>query len=66
MPDITKCVGEYCLIKENCYRYTAKDSYYQSYSDFSIGWIDVDCGLKKQVECDADCKNYIDNKGRAE
>ena len=32
MADITKCKGEYCLLKEKCYRYTAKDNEYrQSY-----------------------------------
>lgn len=32
MADITKCKGEHCLLKEKCYRYTAKDSEYrQSY-----------------------------------
>lgn len=32
MADITKCKGGYCLLKDKCYRYTAKDSEYrQSY-----------------------------------
>ena len=32
MPDITKCNGEGCPIKEKCYRYTSEPSeYYQSY-----------------------------------
>ena len=30
-PDITMCVGTNCPNKENCYRYTAKPSDYQSY-----------------------------------
>ena len=29
--DITKCKGEGCPIKENCKRYTAKESLMQSY-----------------------------------
>jgi hypothetical protein len=29
MADITKCKGEHCLLKEKCYRYTAKDSKYR-------------------------------------
>jgi len=28
---ITKCKGDGCIIKEKCYRYTAKGSKYQSY-----------------------------------
>ena len=31
MLDITMCTGEECPLKENCYRYTAKPSDYQSY-----------------------------------
>ena len=31
MADITKCRGDGCIVKEKCYRYTAKDSSYQSY-----------------------------------
>ena len=31
MADITKCMGDGCPIKEKCYRYTAKESTYQSY-----------------------------------
>jgi len=30
-PDITMCVGTNCPQKEICYRYTAKQSDYQSY-----------------------------------
>ena len=39
MPDITKCEGKLCLIREHCYRYTSKDSdYRQSYfSDDNVG-----------------------------
>lgn len=31
MADITKCSGEGCPFKENCYRYTAPEGYWQSY-----------------------------------
>jgi hypothetical protein len=31
MADITKCKGQNCPIKDQCYRYTAKDSIWQSY-----------------------------------
>jgi len=31
MPDITMCHGEGCHAKEQCYRFTAKPSDYQSY-----------------------------------
>lgn len=31
MVDYTKCKGKDCPLKENCYRYIAKDSYMQSY-----------------------------------
>ena len=31
MADITKCRGEGCEIKDQCYRFTAKPDQYQSY-----------------------------------
>lgn len=31
MADISKCSGENCLKKLQCYRYIAPDGYYQSY-----------------------------------
>lgn len=31
MPDISMCKGTDCPHKENCYRFTAKPSEYQSY-----------------------------------
>ena len=34
MADIKKCKGTNCPIKQNCYRYTAKeDEFYQAYFD---------------------------------
>jgi hypothetical protein len=45
MADITKCKGEGCPVKENCYRFTAlADEYYQSYfveSPFKDGKCDM-------------------------
>lgn len=29
MADITKCTGDYCELKESCYRYKAKDNEYR-------------------------------------
>lgn len=35
MSDITKCTGEGCELKDNCYRYTAPSSeLWQSWSNF--------------------------------
>jgi hypothetical protein len=31
MPDISKCSGKDCPLKESCYRFTAVSSDYQSY-----------------------------------
>lgn len=31
MPDITKCKGNNCPLKDKCYRFTSTSSYYQSY-----------------------------------
>jgi len=33
MVDFTKCKGEGCCLKDQCYRYTAKASEWQSYFD---------------------------------
>jgi hypothetical protein len=35
MPDITKCWGKDCPLKEKCYRYTCDPDEYQAYSDFT-------------------------------
>jgi hypothetical protein len=34
MPDISMCLNEHCPLRKTCYRFTAKPSYYQSYSMF--------------------------------
>lgn len=31
MADITKCKDEHCPLKKTCYRYTAKEGFFQSY-----------------------------------
>ena len=41
MPDITKCRGENCPLKESCYRYTSKDSFRQSYFFFFFYGVDL-------------------------
>ena len=35
MADITKCTNKNCKIKEKCYRFTAKEDYWQSYANFN-------------------------------
>lgn len=35
MPDITMCFNADCDRKHDCYRYMARPSLYQSYSEFS-------------------------------
>lgn len=35
MPDISMCNNKECSFRETCYRFKAKPSYYQSYSDFT-------------------------------
>lgn len=47
MADITKCANKKCKIKEQCYRYTAPDSYWQSYAEFN-----KDKSIKDKKECD--------------
>lgn len=47
MADITKCVNKKCKIKELCYRFTAKDDYYQSYANFNEGKV-----IKNKKECE--------------
>ena len=40
--DISKCYGANCPVRNNCYRYTAKqDSLYQSWADFQ--YVDGKC-----------------------
>lgn len=42
MPDITKCRGDGCPIREDCYRYTAPASEQQSWFTETLGaWAEV-------------------------
>jgi hypothetical protein len=36
MPDITKCPGEDCPLRDSCYRFTSSASEYQSYSRYDL------------------------------
>lgn len=49
MADITKCMNKKCKIKKYCYRYTAKDGYWQSYAEFS---------KDKEVKDKKECKDF--------
>ena len=53
MADITKCSAKNCKIKNKCYRYMAKDDYWQSYANFNKDKI-----IKNEKEC-----KYFLNKG---
>jgi hypothetical protein len=58
MPDISKCIGRQCELKETCYRYTSKPSEYkQSY--FSTP------PLTLNENGEQECEYYIDNKQKA-
>ena len=47
MPDISKCEGTNCPLKEKCHRFTCEpDEHYQAYSDFS------DALNEEKTECD--------------
>jgi len=55
MPDISKCIGRQCEIKETCYRYTSKPSVHkQSY--FSK------LPLMLNENGEQECEYYIDDK----
>lgn len=34
--DICKCTGENCPFRNNCFRFTAREDYWQSYASFSV------------------------------
>lgn len=55
MPDISKCTGNGCEIKEQCYRYTVKGSEWQAYTDF---WRSLLPGIR--------CEYFIDKEKRNE
>ena len=52
MPDISKCFGNDCPLKEKCFRYTCKpDELWQSYNDFK-SYLNED---------KTDCEQFISN-----
>jgi hypothetical protein len=53
MADISKCVGRNCSIKDTCYRYLAKDGYWQAY-------FHGESGLNEEK---TECKYHINNDG---
>lgn len=50
MTDITKCANKNCKIKEQCYRYTAKDGYWQSYANFNDN---------KEIKDKKECEHFL-------
>lgn len=54
MADICKCTGKNCEIKEKCYRFVAKDSYWQAYADFNKG---------EKIKTEKECKGYLKRQG---
>ena len=44
MPGIAMCQNEDCQAKRQCYRYTAKPSYWQAYHDFKLSPGATMCG----------------------
>lgn len=36
MADISKCKGENCKLKLECYRFLAPSGYWQTYADFDV------------------------------
>ena len=51
--DISKCPGNDCPYKEECYRYTVKADRFQSYSDFT-----------QLLESGKMCEYYLSNEDR--
>ena len=49
--DISKCPGNDCPMKEQCYRYTVKPDRFQSYSDFT-----------QDLNSEEKCKFFISNE----
>lgn len=54
MTDITKCTAKNCKLKEQCYRYTAKDGYWQSYANFN---------KDKKISSKDQCKDFWRKRG---
>ena len=49
MADISKCANVSCQIRKKCYRFTAKPSYYQSFTNYKYN---------------SGCLDFLDNKNR--
>ena len=49
MADISKCANVSCPIRKKCYRFTAKPSYYQSFTNYKYN---------------SGCLDFLDNKNR--
>lgn len=49
MPDITKCLNAECSMREQCYRWTAPSSNYQSVAFF-------------KPTTDNECENFMEKK----
>lgn len=49
--DITKCENEKCSLKKQCFRYTSKPEYWQSYALFEI---------KKDGTCEFFINNIVE------
>ncbi len=55
MPDISKCYGEECQLKEKCYRFACEtDEFHQAYQDFT------DSLNEEKTECEHFMKIYKD------
>lgn len=60
MPDITMCKNETCKKKEDCYRFTATPSRFQSYSNFQYGK-DGECDDFWKIHNTTECKESKDS-----
>ena len=53
MADITNCGAKNCKIRDYCYRYTAKDGYWQSYANLNDD---------KEINDKKECSYFYKNK----
>jgi hypothetical protein len=63
MPDISMCMGNDCPIKENCYRYKAEPSKYQSYF-MEAPYKDGDCSHYWEMEMSSKTSKKVDKKSK--
>lgn len=54
MTDISKCKGENCKLKLECYRFLAPSSYWQSY-----GFFDLEFAKELEKNTDAKCEWFL-------